>query len=73
MAVLVPPTSSASTVDLLTTDEVMECLLAHDTLRRLAVRCVLPAVRVGDEWRFRRSDLDAWIARELRFSSTPCS
>ena len=50
--------------ELLTTDEVIDRLLADESLRRMASRCVLPAVRYGDEWRFRRSDLDEWIRRQ---------
>jgi excisionase family DNA binding protein len=49
--------------DLLTTEEVMERLLADESLRRSAARCVLPAIRCGKEWRFRKRDLDAWIER----------
>ena len=51
--------------DLLTTDEVMDRLLAEPSLRRKAASCVLGAVKCGSEWRFRRSDLEAWIARQL--------
>jgi excisionase family DNA binding protein len=56
------PTADSSP-DLLTTEEVMERLLADDSLRRSAARCVLPAIRCGTEWRFRKRDLDAWIER----------
>ena len=51
-------------VDLLTSDEVIQHLCSDAALRRVAVTCVLPAVRWADEWRFRRSDLDAWIVRQ---------
>ena len=51
--------------DLLTTDQVMDRLLAEPLLRRKAASCVLGAVKCGSEWRFRRSDLEAWIARQL--------
>jgi excisionase family DNA binding protein len=50
--------------EFLTSEEVIETLQRDPLLRRLALACVLPAVRVGDEWRFRRSDLDEWIARQ---------
>jgi hypothetical protein len=50
--------------DLLTSEEVIQRLSADPSLRRVALTCVLPAIRWGDEWRFRRSDLDAWIARQ---------
>jgi excisionase family DNA binding protein len=55
------PVPSRAT-EFLTSDEVVETLESDPDLRRLAVACVLPAVRVGDEWLFRRSDLEAWIA-----------
>jgi excisionase family DNA binding protein len=43
----------------------MDRLLSDERLRRVAVTCVLPAVRVGQEWRFRKSDLDDWISRQF--------
>jgi hypothetical protein len=43
----------------------MDRLLAEPALRRKAVSCVLGAVKCGSEWRFRRSDLEAWIACQL--------
>lgn len=49
---------------LLTSDQVIARLLADATARRLASTCVLPAVRYGTEWRFRESDLEAWIQRQ---------
>jgi hypothetical protein len=55
--------------DLLTSEEVIQRLYADAALRRVAVTCVLPAVRCADEWRFRRSDLDAWIVRQKRAES----
>jgi excisionase family DNA binding protein len=57
------PASSAAN-EFLTSDDVIDALQRDPQLRRLAVTCVLPAVRVGDEWRFRRSDLEDWIARQ---------
>ena len=58
--------------DLLSSDEVMNRLLSNPRLRRRAVLCVLPAVRAGLEWRFRRRDLEEWIQVQLesRLSST---
>lgn len=53
-----------SEIDLLTTEQVMDRLLSRRALRRAAVTCVLPAVRVGAEWRFRREDLETWIASQ---------
>lgn len=50
----------------LTSEQVVDRLLEDPLLRRTASTCVLPAVRCGDEWRFRRSDLDQWIDRQRR-------
>jgi excisionase family DNA binding protein len=57
--------------DLMTSDEVAARLLSVAPLRRLAVSCVIPAVRHGDEWRFRRKDLEAWIRKQKRRLSAP--
>jgi excisionase family DNA binding protein len=56
--------SKSASNDLLTTDEVVDRLLEDANLRHIAATCVLPAVRVGSTWRFRRSDLDEWIRRQ---------
>jgi excisionase family DNA binding protein len=56
--------------DLLTTEQVMDRLLSRPALRRAAATCVLPAVRVGAEWRFRRGDLEEWIALQTSSSAT---
>jgi hypothetical protein len=50
----------------LTGEQVIDRLLEDPLLRRIASTCVLPAIRCGDEWRFRRSDLDQWIGRQRR-------
>lgn len=60
-----PGTQRVAETELLTTEEVIERLLEDAMLRRVAATCVLPAVRVGGSWRFRRTDLDAWIERQL--------
>jgi hypothetical protein len=51
--------------DFLTSDQVIERLLSQPALRLRATTCVLPAVRVDSEWRFRRADLERWISRQL--------
>jgi hypothetical protein len=61
-----PPGGSNETGEWLTSEEVVDRLLEDPLLRRIASTCVLPAVRCGDEWRFRRSDLDQWIGRQRR-------
>ena len=40
-------------------------------MRRFALTCVLPAVRIGSEWRFRKTDLDEWITRQSRTDVAP--
>jgi hypothetical protein len=48
--------------DLLTNEQVIDRLMTSETLRRAAIRCVLPGILIGREWYFRRRDLEAWIA-----------
>jgi excisionase family DNA binding protein len=49
----------------LTTDEVLVYLkVTPRTIYRLIRTGELPAMRVGRQWRFRRPDLDAWLARQ---------
>ncbi len=50
-------------MNLLTHEEVIERLCEVPQARRYAITCVLPAVWCGDGWRFRESDLEAWIAQ----------
>jgi hypothetical protein len=59
-----PPTNLSDS-QLLTSEEVMDRLLSDARLRRLASLCVLKAVRHENEWRFRRGDLEAWIAEQI--------
>lgn len=47
---------------LLTSDRAASLLGIHPkTLQKLARNGKLPALRIGDLWRFRSSDLQAWI------------
>jgi hypothetical protein len=62
---MVTPDSTAASADLLTTEEVMDILLADANLRRRAATCVLPGVKIGALTFFRRSDLETWRTREL--------
>jgi excisionase family DNA binding protein len=49
----------------MTTDEVLDYLKVNPrTIYRLIHRGDLPAVRVGRQWRFRQSDVDAWLDRQ---------
>jgi hypothetical protein len=67
---MMPKSVSTTEAVLLTADQVIERLLDAN-LRSVAATCVLPAVRSGHEWRFRRADLDDWIRRQG--SATPPS
>ena len=63
----------------LTTDDVLEYLQVNlRTVYRLIKAGKIPAVRVGRQWRFRKTDIDAWLemersrgARPVRTSPTP--
>jgi excisionase family DNA binding protein len=47
----------------LTTEEVLEYLQVNlRTIYRLIKAGRIPAVRVGRQWRFRKKDIDAWLA-----------
>lgn len=47
----------------LTTEEVLSWLkVTPRTIYRLIRTGELPAVRVGRQWRFRRADLENWLA-----------
>ncbi len=49
----------------MTTGEVIAFLRVNArTLYRLIHTGGLPAVRVGRQWRFRRSDLEVWLSRD---------
>lgn len=52
--------------EILTIDEVAAFLRAGKrTVYRLAASGKLPAFKLGGTWRFRRSDLDKWIANRI--------
>ena len=56
----------------LTTDEVIEYLQVNlRTVYRLIKAGKIPAVRVGRQWRFRKTDIDAWLERERSHSIPP--
>jgi excisionase family DNA binding protein len=54
----------------LTTEEVLAYLrITPRTIYRLIRSGELPALRIGRQWRFRQSDLDAWLERQRAFTS----
>jgi len=53
--------------EILTLDEVAAYLKAGKrTVYRLAQKGEIPAFKLGGTWRFRRSELHAWIAESIR-------
>lgn len=49
---------------LMTLEEVAAYLrLSKDTVYRLAHGRKIPASKVGNQWRFRRGDVDAWLEK----------
>ena len=59
-------------VAFLTTDEVLEYLQVNlRTVYRLIKAGKIPAVRVGRQWRFRKTDIDAWLEMERSRSVRP--
>jgi excisionase family DNA binding protein len=57
--------SPAELAAFLTTREVLRYLKVNArTIYRLIRTGELPAVRIGRQWRFRRSDLDDWLDRQ---------
>ena len=62
--------SEGSYTAFLTTEEVLGCLKVNPrTIYRLIKTGELPAVRIGRQWRFRRTDLDEWIGRQRTAAS----
>jgi excisionase family DNA binding protein len=56
----------------LTTEEVLEYLQINlRTIYRLLKARQIPAVRVGRQWRFRRADLDSWLAARAATGRDP--
>lgn len=52
--------------EILTVDEVATYLKAGKrTVYRLASSGKIPAFKLGGTWRFRRAELDQWIARRI--------
>jgi excisionase family DNA binding protein len=57
--------NSPSSAHVMTVKEVAEYLRVNQrTVYRLAVERRLPGFKVGATWRFKRGDIDAWIAAQ---------
>jgi excisionase family DNA binding protein len=58
----------------LTTEEVLAYLkVTPRTIYRLIRTGELPAIRIGRQWRFRRSDLEAFVDRQRAVSVSAAS
>ena len=62
----VKKSSTAQREEILTLDEVAAYLKAGKrTVYRLAANGGLPAFKLGGTWRFRKADLDQWMAAQV--------
>lgn len=53
------------TDQILTVKEVAEYLKVNErTIYRLSIEKKIPAFRVGSSWRFRKDEIDGWIASQ---------
>lgn len=58
--------------EILTLDEVAVYLKAGKrTVYRFAASGEIPAFKLGGTWRFRRSELDQWIAASINIKKKP--
>ena len=56
--------------EILTLPEVAQLLkVAEKTVYTMAQKGELPAFKVGGQWRFRRTDLDAWMDAKTRLAA----
>jgi len=57
---------------LMTLEEVADYLrLSNDTVYRMANTGTIPASKVGNQWRFRREDVDAWLEANKNVGGRP--
>jgi len=55
--------------NLLTTQQVARYLKVDKfTIYRWVVKKKIPAFRVGNQWRFKKNLIDAWLSRNCNFS-----
>jgi excisionase family DNA binding protein len=58
--------------EILTLPEVAQLLkVADKTVYTMAQKGELPAFKVRGQWRFRRQDLDSWMAAQVASAATP--
>lgn len=57
---------------LMTLEEVADYLrLSNDTVYRMANTGTIPASKVGNQWRFRKEDVDAWLEANKNVGGRP--
>jgi excisionase family DNA binding protein len=57
----------SQTGDILTIRQLSEYLMVSEkTIYRMLDKSLLPAVRVGAQWRFRKRDIDAWLDERVK-------
>jgi len=50
----------------LTMDEVCACMyVTSDTVNRWIEKYAMPAHRFGDLWKFKKSEIDRWVCRNI--------
>ena len=58
--------------NLLTTDQVAQYLKVDKfTIYRLVAQKKIPAFRVGNQWRFKRTMIDAWLMKNSNIPAAP--
>jgi len=58
----------------LTTEEAIEYLQVNlRTVYRLIKAGKIPAMRVGRQWRFRKSDIDTWLESQRTYVTRPAT
>jgi excisionase family DNA binding protein len=63
---MTPPRGPAPGNEILTLEEVADYLrLTPQTIYKWAQERRIPAVKLGKEWRFRRSILDRWLDEQI--------
>ncbi|MCX7826514.1 MAG: helix-turn-helix domain-containing protein [Verrucomicrobiae bacterium] len=61
-------------LEIMTLQEVAEYLkLSERTIYGYAQRGVLPGIKIGSAWRFRKTDLDAWIENQRKLTEESTS
>lgn len=57
----------SQTGDILTIKQLSEYLMVSEkTIYRMLDRSLLPAVRIGAQWRFRKRDIDGWLDERVK-------